>query len=275
MNLSERQRREVEDLAAAYRAQGRPHHEIAAEIAATAQITPLWAWRLAKGWYRGELLEQLRQLGDPSVDESMLWRWETGERDPSRKHLDWLCQVYQTRPDLLGYGRDYSQPVPREDGGGGRSVPVSGQGAAAAVVAGALTAEPLAMVQALTASGVSLETVEFLERSAERRHGACTTGNGRTAAAPPLAELAMQYRMVGAALQQGQRVAERRRLARVAAQLGGQLGLALWELDEPAAVATSTPRRSRPRRRATLPCAPGWLPPVPGRPAMASDVPRR
>jgi excisionase family DNA binding protein len=38
----------------------------------------------------------------------MLWRWETGERDPSRKHLDRLCRVYQTRPDRLGYGRDYT-----------------------------------------------------------------------------------------------------------------------------------------------------------------------
>jgi len=43
------------DLAAAYRVQGRPHQQIAVEIAATAGITPLWAWRLAKGWCRGSL----------------------------------------------------------------------------------------------------------------------------------------------------------------------------------------------------------------------------
>jgi transcriptional regulator with XRE-family HTH domain len=112
-SLPEQRRRELEELAIARRAQGRPSVEIAAEIAARGGITHLWAWRLAKGWRRSELLERLRGLGDPSVDGSMLWRWEIGERDPSKERLDPLCQVYQARPDLLGYGHDYSQPTPR------------------------------------------------------------------------------------------------------------------------------------------------------------------
>ncbi len=111
-NLSEHRRCELEELAATRREHGRPAHEIAAEIAQTAAITPLWAWRLAKGWRRSELLQRLRRLGDTSVEDSMVWRWETGERYPSSQHLDRLCQVYQTRPDLLGYGHDYSPAAP-------------------------------------------------------------------------------------------------------------------------------------------------------------------
>jgi hypothetical protein len=107
--------RELRDLAALGRAQQRPPAQIAAPIAARADITLLWAWRLAKGWSRAELLQRLHQAGATTIDESMVWRWETGERDPSRRHLDRLCQAYQTRPDLLGYGHDYT-PVAGQPG---------------------------------------------------------------------------------------------------------------------------------------------------------------
>jgi transcriptional regulator with XRE-family HTH domain len=239
-SLPEERRREVEELASARRAQGRPPQETAAEIAGLAGITLLWAWRLAKGWRRSELLERLRQLGDPSVDESMVWRWEIGERDPSKEHLDRLCRVYQTRPDLLGYGRDYSRPrpaAPAGDAGAGRqrARDPSGAGPAAAAAPVALEVEPLAMVQALTSSGVSAEMLEFLERSTERLQWAAkaTTSPGTAT----VGDVASAYRAVRAALQRRQRVEERRRLARVAARLGGQLGLLLWDLDEPVALA--------------------------------------
>ncbi len=229
-SLPEGRRREVAELAAARRAQGRPSEEIAAEIVELAGITRLWAWRLAKGWRRSELLDRLRRTGDPSVDESMLWRWEIGERDPSKEHLDRLCQVYQTRPDLLGYGHDYShrpgQPGRRQ---------VHGRPQPAPLVPEPLDGEPLAMVQALTASGVSQETLALLERSAERLQWVCTAASAPSTA--PLADIARHYRAVRVALGRRQRVAERRRLARVAARLGGHLGLLLWELDEPAALA--------------------------------------
>jgi transcriptional regulator with XRE-family HTH domain len=236
-SLPEQRRREVAELAAARRAQGHPPHRIAAEIVEVTGITPLWAWRLAKGWRRSELLERLRQLGDHSVDESMLWRWEIGERDPSKEHLDRLCQVYQTRPDLVGYGHDYSRrPGATDDGGAaGDRERVRGRPRPALVAPEPLEAEPLAMVQALTFSGVSQETLAFLERSFERLHWVWTAPDGASTA--PLADMARQYRAIRLALGRRQRVAERRRLARVAARLGGHLGLLLWELDEPAALA--------------------------------------
>jgi transcriptional regulator with XRE-family HTH domain len=236
-SLPERRRREVAELAAARRAQGHPPQRIVAEIVEQAGITPLWAWRLAKGWRRSELLERLRQLGDQSVDESMLWRWEIGERDPSKEHLDRLCQVYQTRPDLLGYGHDYTRRpgASDESGGAGELRRVHGRSQPALLVPEPLEAEPLAMVQALTFSGVSQETLAFLERSFERLHWVWMASGAADAA--PLADMARQYRAVRVALGRRQRVAARRRLARVAARLGGHLGLLLWELDEPVALA--------------------------------------
>jgi transcriptional regulator with XRE-family HTH domain len=233
-SLAEERRREVEELAAAGRAQGRPSQEIAAEIVALADIHPLWAWRLAKGWRRSELLERLRRLGDPGVDESMVWRWETGERDPSKEHLDRLCRVYQTRPDLLGYGRDYSQPTKPDDRPTMNGQPQTDRALASEIMTPAVAAEPLAMVKALTISTVSAEMLEFLERSTERLQWAAKASAAGTAM---VGETATTYRAVRAALQRRQRVEQRRRLARVAARLGGQLGQLLWDLDEPVALA--------------------------------------
>jgi transcriptional regulator with XRE-family HTH domain len=225
-SLPEERRREIEELAAARRAQGHPPQRIAAEIVELAGISALWAWRLAIGWRRSELLERLRRLGDASVDESMLWRWEIGERDPSREHLDRLCQVYQTRPDLLGYGHDYSR---RASAAPQRRQPA---GRPSLLLPEPLGSEPLAMVEALTASGVSQETLALLERSAERVCAAAGAPSGA-----PLADMARHYRSVRVALGRRQRVAERRRLARMAARVGGHLGLLLWDLDEPIAMA--------------------------------------
>ncbi len=233
-HLPEQRRREVAELATLRRAQGRPPEDIAAEIVGIAGVTRLWAWRLAKGCRRSELLERLRRLGDPSVDESMLWRWEIGERDPSREHLDRLCQVYQTRPDLLGYGHDYSQPTPRPDrpAANGQQ-PATGGALAVSMLPGVMESEPLAMVQALTISTVSTETLVALECAMKRLEEAF-----ETPAAPQLVRvLARQYHTVGEALEGRQRVEERRRLARVAARLSGQLGLLLWELDARMALA--------------------------------------
>ncbi len=106
---------------------------------------------------------------------------------------------------------------------------MSGPSKAAIRVGEAVRAEPLAMVQTLTASGMSAETLAFLECSAELLQQACTDTASSEAA---LEEWARQYRAVRAALGQCRRVADRRRLARVAARLGTQLGVLLWELDE-------------------------------------------
>jgi hypothetical protein len=77
-------------------------------------IHPLEAHRWAHGWGRPELSTRVdilyRQDGlmPPGISDAELCRWEHGQRRPSDERIDYLCRVYATRPDRLGYGRDYS-----------------------------------------------------------------------------------------------------------------------------------------------------------------------
>ncbi|WP_157882540.1 helix-turn-helix domain-containing protein [Streptomyces silvensis] len=75
---------------------------------------PLQAHRWAHGWERAEvstridLLYEADGLAPPGISDAELCRWEHGARRPSDERIDYLCRVYATRPDLLGFGRDYS-----------------------------------------------------------------------------------------------------------------------------------------------------------------------
>ncbi|MFB9965914.1 helix-turn-helix domain-containing protein [Sinosporangium siamense] len=78
------------------------------------EVLPLEAWRYAHGWTRGEVAARLDaayvadNLAPPGVSASTLCKWEHGERRPSSERVDYLCQVYRTRPDRLGFGVDHS-----------------------------------------------------------------------------------------------------------------------------------------------------------------------
>ena len=77
-------------------------------------IHPLEAHRWAHGWDRGELSARIDILYvqdgllPPGTSDAELCRWEHGQRRPSDERIDYLCRVYATRPDRLGFGRDYS-----------------------------------------------------------------------------------------------------------------------------------------------------------------------
>lgn len=83
-------------------------------LAALPAAHPLEAHRWAHGWDRAELSARIdlayRQDGliPPSISDAELCRWEHGQRRPSDERIDVLCRVYSTRPDRLGFGRDYS-----------------------------------------------------------------------------------------------------------------------------------------------------------------------
>jgi transcriptional regulator with XRE-family HTH domain len=78
------------------------------------EIFPLEACRLARGWSRTEVaarldaLYELDHLAPPRVSSAELCRWEHGQRRPSDERLEYLCRLYETRPDRLGFGVDYS-----------------------------------------------------------------------------------------------------------------------------------------------------------------------
>ena len=74
----------------------------------------LEAWRLAHGWSRTEVSARLDALYDadglaaPRISSAELCRWEHGQRRPSDERIEYLCRLYSTRPDRLGFGMDYS-----------------------------------------------------------------------------------------------------------------------------------------------------------------------
>ncbi|WP_169803799.1 helix-turn-helix domain-containing protein [Actinomadura rubrobrunea] len=78
------------------------------------ELFPLEAWRLANGWSRAEVSARLDSLYErdglapPGIDAATLCRWEHGERRPSEERIDYLCRLYRTRPDRLGYGTDHT-----------------------------------------------------------------------------------------------------------------------------------------------------------------------
>ncbi len=77
-------------------------------------VTPLEAHRLAQGWTREELSQavDLLYVADglepPRLTSAELCRWEHGQRRPSDERRGYLCRVYRTRPDRLGFGSDHS-----------------------------------------------------------------------------------------------------------------------------------------------------------------------
>ncbi|WP_066360967.1 helix-turn-helix domain-containing protein [Herbidospora mongoliensis] len=83
-------------------------------VRAVPDLLSLEAWRFANGWTRGEVsarLDQLYQsagLAPPGIDQASICRWEHGERRPSDERIEYLCRLYRTRPDKLGFGIDHS-----------------------------------------------------------------------------------------------------------------------------------------------------------------------
>ncbi len=82
-------------------------------------VTPLEAHRFAQGWTREELSQEVDRLyiadrlEAPQLTSAELCRWEHGQRRPSDERREYLCRIYRTRPDRLGFGSDHSEGPPR------------------------------------------------------------------------------------------------------------------------------------------------------------------
>lgn len=72
------------------------------------------AWRWAHGWSRSELSARIDAayeqdgLAPPHLSDPEILRWEHDQRRPNDERVAYLCRVYRTRPDRLGYGEDHS-----------------------------------------------------------------------------------------------------------------------------------------------------------------------
>lgn len=77
-------------------------------------VHPLEAHRWAHGYNRAEVSARIDHLyvadglAPPGISDAELCRWEHRQRRPSDERIDYLCRMYATRPDRLGFGQDYS-----------------------------------------------------------------------------------------------------------------------------------------------------------------------
>lgn len=88
--------------------------EIAQDIDQHCAVGLLRAHRYARGWTLIEAAERLRMIlrgrGESAAElaHQRISCWERGSDQPSPRYLDALCELYQARPDMLGFGHDYS-----------------------------------------------------------------------------------------------------------------------------------------------------------------------
>jgi tetratricopeptide (TPR) repeat protein len=106
---------EIASLRAELRAQGRSIPQIVEAIVDRFGVSRLKAHRLARGWTRPQAVERILATYDadglarPKLTPQRLCAWEHDPKvRPGEDYLDRLCRVYETRPDQLGYGHDYT-----------------------------------------------------------------------------------------------------------------------------------------------------------------------
>jgi hypothetical protein len=106
---------EITKLRAEGRAQGWSIPQIVEAIVDRFGLSRLKAHRLARGWTRPQAVEEILATYDadglarPKLICQRLCAWEHDPRiRPGKDYLDRLCRVYETRPDQLGYGHDYT-----------------------------------------------------------------------------------------------------------------------------------------------------------------------
>ncbi|MGH8896116.1 MAG: hypothetical protein ACRDZ4_03615 [Egibacteraceae bacterium] len=94
-------------------------------------VSRLEAHRLARGWTRARAVEEILATYAPTgwrpkLTAQRLCAWEHDPRvRPGEDYLDRLCRVYQTRPDRLGYGHDYTPAVAQVAGEAGAEPPAA------------------------------------------------------------------------------------------------------------------------------------------------------
>jgi hypothetical protein len=96
--------------------QGLSVNDVAAVLVETVpEVSRLEAHRLAREWTRPYAISGLASLFRSDgmqvptwLGPTRLYEWERRRRHPGPDSIDLLCRLYASRPDLLGYGRDYT-----------------------------------------------------------------------------------------------------------------------------------------------------------------------
>ncbi|MFD8967046.1 helix-turn-helix domain-containing protein [Streptomyces sp. NPDC059568] len=210
--------------------------QVSKSITEQAGCSLLKAWRLGRDWTLQAACEQLATLGG-RVTVQQMSAWETGRGRPGEPNLDLLCRLYETRPDRLGYGNDYTprdEPAAEADPSPERPAPehrpVSLGLTMMPPTSTALTA--LAAVRrsmaSIIATPIAETTIEQWERQAAEYGHAYQITPPAEILSGSINDLLEQR----ALLEQRQPTDVRARLCRIAAQLAGTAGIALVALGE-------------------------------------------
>lgn len=205
---------------------------LVSEIVTACRCSLLQAHRLGQDWTLSAACTQLAELG-ARISVQQLSGWETGRSGrPGEENLDHLCRLYKTRPDRLGYGRDYTPTSESER----HDRDVAPQVGAPAPTAGSdPDPAPARSLAAIRQSAVDLLRAPLSETEIEQWERQ-TGERGHDYQIRPPSELLTES--VGDFLEVKRLLAQRlpsdarTRLCRVAAQLTGTIGMALVALGE-------------------------------------------
>ncbi len=219
-------------------------------------VTKLRAERLARGWTLNDVAARIRaqMIGNgeaaPQLGHHRVSRWETGKEAPSARYLTELCQLYRTRPDLLGFGVDFSahsrhnDDVSQQEGNAYVDTPTNGRPKRREVLHGMLatTATLLTagvlqateetrrlMTDTLRSSSANLSSVEWWEAQAGYFGGAYRN----VPPVPLLGSILLDFDDLQRVLSRRQAIEIQQRLTAVAARLAGLIGILCIDLDLP------------------------------------------
>ncbi|MEU1089002.1 helix-turn-helix transcriptional regulator [Streptomyces sp. NPDC005892] len=233
MARNERPKQRARELAGQAAAEGWSPWALASRIAEETSVSLLQAHRLARGWTLADARIELGGIG-VRVTTQQLSAWETGRGRPGDTHLDHLCRLYETRPDRLGFGTDYTpagaetgaQPVRQADGDGAPKLPYTAPDNIPAAL------PSLAVIRARMTAALSPPLAEVTIEQWERR--AAEHGQEYQVLPPTrlLHDSVCDFVELQQMLEQSQAADARARLCRVTAQLAGTAGIALVALGE-------------------------------------------
>ncbi|MFE9850380.1 hypothetical protein ACFYPN_16425 [Streptomyces sp. NPDC005576] len=205
---------------------------LASRIAEETAVSLLQAHRLARGWTLAEARIELGGIG-VRVTTQQLSAWETGRGRPGDTHLDHLCRLYETRPDRLGFGTDYTPAGTDAEAGAGTDRGAVSAGRTVEVPQQSSAALPsLAVIRARMTAALSPPLAEVTIEQWERR--AAEHGQEYQVLPPTrlLHDSVCDFVELQQMLEQSQAADARARLCRVTAQLAGTAGIALVALGE-------------------------------------------
>lgn len=181
--VTRRRRAEIQHEAARIRREQQRRQQPAARIAeairrALPEVSALEAWRLALGWSRTEVINQIGAmyradgLLPPGLNPSMLCRWEHGTERPGEEYARMLARAYGLSLDRLGLTRptrpsDHTLPVRYGQWDHTRPCPWWGEGEPMTTAAGLPAVRESVHLALLADPGAGAGVIEAAEAAIE------------------------------------------------------------------------------------------------------------